>query len=291
MSTPLISILMPVFNAERTVKAALRSILAQTVEDWELIVIDDGSQDATLTKVRSLAEPRIKLIDGSANLGLAVRLNQAIALSGGRYLARMDADDIAYPERFATQVKFMLDHPECDLVGAAVLIFDDSGAVQGKFPVRVTHEEICAAPWSGFPLPHPTWFGKRTWFVEFGYRPDYKKTQDQDALLRAYAFSRFACVPQVLLGYRQEKRTLKKLLGGRLNFSRSIVCEARKRAAWREGIVALAGQGMKALADALTVPFGLDRRLRGESRMNITSAEVREWRDVWTAANMESGTE
>ena len=216
---------------------------------------------------------------------MAVRLNQAIGLAQGSYIARMDADDIAYPGRLAAQVKFMQQHPECDLVGSAVLVFDDVGAIHGRFSLRGTHEEICSTPWSGFALPHPTWFGKRAWFARFGYRPDYKKTQDQDLLLRSYTESRFACMEQIFLGYRQERRSLEKLLVGRFNFACSIAREAHRQGALSAGLSGLAAQSVKALVDVLTVPLGLDRRLRGESGAAITPAEEREWREVWAAAN------
>jgi glycosyltransferase involved in cell wall biosynthesis len=284
MDQPLVSVIMPVLNAARTLPAALRSILWQTHAQWELILIDDGSGDATLALARACTDARVRVIEGGANAGLAARLNQAIALARGDYIARMDADDIAYPERLAAQVKFMLDHPECDLAGCAAVIFDDTGAVRGRFALRATHQEICARPWAGFPLPHPSWLGKRAWFARFGYCPDYRKTQDQDLLLRSYTQSRFACVAQILLGYRQERRTLAKLLAGRRNFSRSIAREAWRQGAWGAGILGLAGQGAKAAIDLATVPLGWDRRLRGESAAAVTPAEQQAWRGVWAAA-------
>lgn len=281
---------MPVFNAAQTVGVAVRSVLSQSHDNWELIVIDDGSTDGTLLRMREFVDPRIRLIAGEANLGLAARLNQAIEVSAGRYLARMDADDVAYPERLEAQVKFMESHPECDLVGAAVLIFDDTGAARGRFPVRTAHDAICARPWSGFPLPHPTWFGKRSWFLRIGYLPDYRKTQDQDALLRAYRSSRFACLPQLLLGYRQQRRTVKKMLAGRWYFSRSILREARLQGALWAGFLGLSGQCVKALADVATVPLELDRRLRGESRLDLAPAEALEWDRIWNAVDLESSS-
>ena len=162
-------------------------------------------------------------------------------------------------------------------------IFDNAGRIKGKFLLRETHEDICASPWAGFALPHPTWLGKRVWFARFGYRPDYKKTQDQDLLLRSYTESRFACMGQILLGYRQERRTLKKLLAGRLNFMRSIFSEARRQGAWGAGFLGLGAQGVKAFADLLTVPLYLDGCLRGEASAAVTSDEERDWRAVWAA--------
>ena len=130
--------------------------------------------------------------------------------------------------------------------------------------------------------------GKREWFVRHGgYRPDYRKTQDQDLLLRAYADSRFACVPEILLGYRQEQRTLSKLLAGRRNFSRSIVREAWRQGAIGEGLRGLGGQVAKAAADVLTVPFGWDRFLRGESAAALVPGEEQAWRSVWAAVTPE----
>jgi len=286
---PLVSIAMPVYNAARTLAVTLRSLRSQTYQNWELLLIDDGSHDATLAVAHASADPRVRVISDGPNAGLAARLNQAIALARGEFIARMDGDDIAYPERLATQVKFLLDHPEIDLVGAGALIFDDTGAARGRFPLRITHEEICARPWVGFPLPHPTWLGRRAWFARFGYRANFKKAEDLDLLLRSYRYSRFACVEPILLGYRQDRRTLKKLLGGRLYTSRSIARESWRQGAWGAGLAGLAGQGVKALADLVAVPMGWDERLRGESADAVTPAEQQAWRAVWAAATLEDG--
>ncbi|HEX4329444.1 MAG TPA: glycosyltransferase [Burkholderiales bacterium] len=287
---PQVSIAMPVYNAARTLELTLRSVLAQTYRNWELLLIDDGSRDATLAIANACTDPRVRVISGGPNAGLAARLNQAIGLARGEFIARMDGDDIAYPERLTAQVKFLLDHPECDLVGAAALIFDDGGTVRGRFPLHSTHEQICATPWRGFGLPHPTWMGRRDWFARFGYRPDYKKAEDFDLLLRAYQHSRFACLEDILLGYRQDRRTLKKLLGGRLYTSRSIARESWRQGALGAGLAGLAGQGIKALVDLAAVPMGWDEQLRGESADAVTPAEQQAWRAVWTALMPENGS-
>lgn len=289
-SLPLISIAMPVFNAARTLPAALRSIAWQTYSNWELLLIDDGSSDdsVTLARVAAKNDSRIRFVEGRGNAGLAVRLNQAIALAKGPYVARMDADDIAYPERLATQLKFISDHPECDLVGCGALVFDDAGQIHGKWQAPLAHDAICARPWVRFPIPHPTWMGKHEWFARHGYRADYKKTQDQDLLLRTYTHSRFACAPEILLGYRQERRTLSKLLAGRRYFARSIIREAWTQGALGAGVMGLAGQGVKAVVDALTIPFGWDRVLRGESGVDLTPDEDRMWRRTWAALALPS---
>ncbi len=95
--SPLVSIGMPVFNCEKTLRATVASILNQDYGNWELIIIDDGSSDMTLDTARSFTDPRIRVVPGAGNLCLPARLNEAVGLSRGKYFARMDGDDISYP--------------------------------------------------------------------------------------------------------------------------------------------------------------------------------------------------
>lgn len=283
---------MPVHNAQATVAAAIRSILGQTWRDWELLIIDDGSTDATAETVADFKDSRLRFVAGGCNLGLAARLNQAISMAQGSFFARMDADDIAYPLRLEAQVKFLQQHPSCDLVGCGAVFFDDSGRLVGRFPLRRTHAEICSNPWRGFYLPHPTWMGRREWFARNRYAEDYRKTQDQDLLLRTFDTSRFACLDEVLLGYRQERRTLSKLLRGRGYYSRSVMREALRRRAWMGGIAGIAGQAARSVVDLVTVPLGLDGLVRGEDGAVVSTVEQEAWLAVWNACNVDetSGT-
>src|SRR5260370_39399684 len=131
LQRPSVSIGMPVCNCESTVRAAVQSILNQTFNDWELLVIDDGSSDQTVNLVRTYVDPRIRVFADGKHEGLVARLNQAIGLSRGRYFARMDGDDISYPERLALQVEFMTQHSETDLVGGGVLTRGGGGRLLG----------------------------------------------------------------------------------------------------------------------------------------------------------------
>lgn len=283
---------MPVHNAQATVAAAIRSILGQTYRDWELLILDDGSTDATAETVADFRDSRLRVVAGGGNLGLAARLNQAISMAQGSFFARMDADDIAYPLRLEAQVKFLQQHPECDLLGCGAVFFDDSGRLVGRFPLRRTHAEICSSPWRGFYLPHPTWIGRREWFARNRYAEDYRKTQDQDLLLRTFDSSRFACLDEVLLGYRQESRMLSKLLRGRAYFTRSIMREAWRRRAWVAGVFGVAGQAARAVVDLVTVPVGFDRLVRREDGTDFSAAEEEAWQAVWNtcSVNDTSGT-
>ena len=104
---PLITVGMAVHNQSELVGAAVRSILNQTFSDWELLALDDGSSDRIQSVLRSFTDCRIHVIHDGRRLGLAARLNQLVDMSQGLYFARMDADDVAYPERFQRQVDFL----------------------------------------------------------------------------------------------------------------------------------------------------------------------------------------
>ncbi|HWG95547.1 MAG TPA: glycosyltransferase family 2 protein, partial [Nitrospira sp.] len=168
---PLVTVAMSAYNAAATIDLAIRSIRSQSLEDWELIVVDDGSTDSTREIVSFHAQdPRIRFIqEPSGNRGLAVRLNQCVRLAKGQYVARMDADDMAYPQRLERQVQFLEEHRDIDLLGTGAVIFKGEGEIIGCYPTANSHEAICRRPWWGFPLAHPTWMGKRTWFLSHPY--------------------------------------------------------------------------------------------------------------------------
>jgi len=203
MIQPRVSVLLPVRNGGRDLLMAVWSVLEQSFQDWELLVLDDASTDRALAAITKVSDSRVRAVQDATHRGLAARLNQGLELARGEYIARMDHDDIAFPSRLQSQVEYLDAHRDTDLLGTRALVFDGSGAPAGLFPYRRTHEEICRRPWLGFYLPHPTWMGRADWFRRHKYRiPEPRRAEDQDLLLRSYAFSRFACLPEVLLGYR-----------------------------------------------------------------------------------------
>lgn len=98
-NTPLVSVILPVYNGGKDLGAAIQSIINQTYENWELILMDDGSKDGSLERMQKFKDPRIKLFSDGVNKGLSRRLNEAVSQTTGTYIARMDADDIAFPKR------------------------------------------------------------------------------------------------------------------------------------------------------------------------------------------------
>ena len=223
--SPLVSIILPVYNGAETISSAINSIILQNYKSWELILLDDASHDNSVEIMNSFTDDRIQIIAGEKNIGLPATLNKGIEFAQGEYIARMDQDDIAFPERMAKQVEFLTLNDDIDLLGTAALVFTSDGQISGQFPLRITHDEICAKPFSGFYLPHPTWMGKIEWFRKYKYNVDAKRTEDQDLLLRSYRYSNFSCLPDILLGYRQDSVSFKNVFYGRRSYIKSIFKE------------------------------------------------------------------
>jgi len=124
-------------------------------------------------------------------------------LARGRYLARMDQDDVSYPERFALQIETLQKNPKINLVAVRAITIDESNAVTGLFPYALSHDKICARPWRGFYFPHPTWMGKIEWFRKHRYSlPGPYFCEDQELLLRTYGESQFGTLDRILFAYR-----------------------------------------------------------------------------------------
>jgi glycosyltransferase involved in cell wall biosynthesis len=284
---PLISVGLPVLNCERTVKTAIRSILQQTYSNWELLLIDDGSTDMTVEIARSFKDVRIRVIADGVHKGLPVLLNEAISLSTGEFFARMDGDDVSYPERLALQVEYLEHHPQIDLLGGSVLVFGHGGQPLGTRKTRISHAQICGRPWAGFDLAHPTWMGRMEWFRKHHYRSDAGRCCDQDLLLRTYESSCFAVLPEIVLGYREEKLSLRKILADRRSFMWSVVREAISKRQYAIAAAAIIEQALKGLTDCVAIGTGLGYRILRHRALSVEEATKRRWIEVWEEVQIE----
>lgn len=285
-----VAILMPVLNAERTLPAALLSIQAQTFSDWELLVADDGSDDrsAQIATEAAAADARIRVMPAGSRRGLAAQLNRLIDLAHSPLLARMDADDIAYPQRLERQVIHLHANPRVDLVGAAMVVFGVDGQAIGKRAAPLGHRQICARPAAGFRLFHPTWLGRAEWYRRHRYSERAMRCEDQELLYRSHRTSVFANLDKPLLGYREEKLVMRSLLTGRLNWTKTIGGRL-----WREGYRGSAlqiavSQTAKASVDAIAIGTGLGHRLLPQRAGEMSLPEIEQWRDVWEPCNTAS---
>jgi glycosyltransferase involved in cell wall biosynthesis len=211
---PLISVCMPVYNAERYVAEAVESILGQTLGDFEFLILDDGSTDGSLGVLRRYADrdPRIRLTS-RPNTGLAPTLNELIDQSRGEFLARMDADDVALPERFEKQIAYLRAHPECVLVGSRVRLIDPDGDPLCDWCNRQDHESLDANFLRGersTEISHPAIMMRRDAVLAVGKYRTFPVIEDVDLFLRLAERGRIANLPEVLLRYRIHASNISK---------------------------------------------------------------------------------
>jgi len=274
---PEISVLLPVRDGARTLALAMLSVLEQSFRDFELLLLDDGSVDASADIALRFGDPRVRLLRDGMKRGLAARLNQGIDAAAGRYIARMDADDVCFPDRFARQVARLNAESSLDLVACRVLDFDNSGSATGLRPYRLSHEALCAQPWNGFYLVHPSWMGRAGWFRRYRYQtPGLARAQDQELLLRAYPDSRFAVVDEILLGYRMEPIALRKILSARRYLLTAQIGRFAQRRQWRNLLLAALATGLKLPRDLLFATTA-GRRWRDRRGGNISPEIEQAW--------------
>lgn len=207
---PLVTVLMPVFNAERYLDAAIRGILAQTFADFEFVIVNDGSTDSSPAILRKweASDRRIRLVS-RPNTGIVQALNDGLALARGMYLARMDADDLALPNRLERQVEYLTNHPDCVLVGCAITAIDPSGrelmecGPDSPGPLGMPACPVSRLLNAGAFLLHPAIMAVTTEVRAIGgYRKEYEWIEDSDLYLRLARRGRLHCLPEVLLKYR-----------------------------------------------------------------------------------------
>jgi len=204
LDTPKITVTMPVYNGEKYLREAIDSILNQTYDDFELLIINDGSTDGSFEIMKSYNDPRIRILQNETNLGLVVTRNRGISNARGEYIAILDCDDIAYPNRLAEQVTFMDTHPEFSMIGSGVEIIDKSGNSNGN----IWQYDAPAATIPSILLFH-NYFVQSSMFIrkkclpEVCYRTTYAPAEDYDLWVRMASGSKVWNLPQILNKYRE----------------------------------------------------------------------------------------
>ena len=215
MTTPLVSVLLPARDAAPTIEAALASLRRQTLETWECVVVDDASRDDTARRVEAQADrdPRLVLVR-TADHGIAGALTTGLARCRGRYVARMDADDLMRRERLERQVTALEADSTLAAVGARVRIFPRAGmrdglrAYEGWLNAIDTPERVRAEAFVENPIVHPTLCARRDLLAHYGWRA-CGWPEDYDLVLRLLgAGLRLAVVPQRLLAWRDHPSRL-----------------------------------------------------------------------------------
>lgn len=199
---PKISVIMPAYNAEKYIKAAIESILEQTFTDFEFIIIDDGSIDSTAAIIQSYSDKRIRFCPNEQNIGVAATLNRGLELACGEYIARMDADDISLPKRFEKQTAYMDEHVDIAVCGTAIEMFCDNKVIGRRFPSSEP-EKLKEDLFFSCGVAHPSVMMRKTVIVGLGgYDPMFNGMEDYELWCRVAEKYRLTVLPEVLLRYR-----------------------------------------------------------------------------------------
>lgn len=203
MFEPMVTVLMPVYNGSLYLGEAMDSILRQTFYDFEFLIIDDGSTDTTVDIISSYSDGRIRLLKNEANTGIAASLNKGIECARGRYIARMDCDDISMPERLYKQVLFMEQHPQIGVCGSWIRTIGDW--YQGQlWQLSTDPEEIKCRLLFCTTLSHPSVMIRRKILEDTGLRYDssYRHAEDYKLWMELAKKTLLANIPEVLVEYR-----------------------------------------------------------------------------------------
>jgi glycosyltransferase involved in cell wall biosynthesis len=271
---PLVSITSTVYNTAPFLLDMIKSILGQTFTDFEFVLLDDGSTDGSLELAQSVVDPRIRVFSNGTNRGRSYTLNRLTGLSRGRYIARMDSDDLSAPTRIARQVEFLEEHPDVDIVGTDTVYVSRDCVPLGLRRMPTTHAEICRTPLHYFLIGHGTLLARRTWLERFQYDESINLAVDANMYLRTYEQSTFANIPEPLYFYRFEPSfRLRKQLVTRRFMARYFFDHCRRsgrldRAFWYALV-----QYAKSAATILLFAAGLQRRLFTHRFGPMTGAE------------------
>lgn len=190
MTAPEVSIILPVHNSGRYIRKTIDSLLAQSFRNFELIVINDGSTDDSETIIQSYTDPRIVYYTNEGNKGLIFTLNRGIFMARGKYIARMDADDICLPERLALQKEWLDEHTDAAIVACTVQFINEQDQPTGTWPldrITITREAIRKTLPKENCIAHPSVMGRTDILKQYWYAENQKNIEDYDLWLRLAA--------------------------------------------------------------------------------------------------------
>ncbi|MCO6441875.1 MAG: glycosyltransferase [Nitrococcus mobilis] len=225
-STPTVTVLIPVHNRVGYIRDAIDSVLAQTFADFELLIIDDASSDGSAESAASYRDRRLRLLRNETQLGIPGSRNRGVDEARGEFLAFLDSDDRARPERLACQVAFLRDHPDYAAVGSWIEWMDEAGRPLGQVKRKATTwDQIAAERLFRSCLENSAAMARTALLRAYRHREHIKLGSDYDLWTRVAADHKLACLPQILV-YRRAH-------GGRTTRGQS-----ERIKAWRLGIYA-----------------------------------------------------
>lgn len=201
---PLVSVIMTAYNEEKYIAEAIQSILNQTYKNLELIIVNDGSTDRTLDIIKKFSDNRIKLINNKRNLGASESSNRGIEIAKGKYIARMDADDISLPSRIEKQIDFLEYNTDIHVIGTWIkVIFEDLIESNVLWKYDFDSEKIRSSLIFNPGVAHPTLMFRREVLVNTKYNTSYGSAIDYDLYSRLPREVKFSNIQETLLYYRR----------------------------------------------------------------------------------------
>lgn len=272
---PVISIVMPVHNAGLYLTPAIESILKQTYKDYEFIIINDASNDNSLDIAKSYDDPRIVLVENKKNMGVAWTLNRGISLARGRYIARMDADDISVPKRLEWQFRFMEAHPEVGVSGGWVKHFGIGLPTIARVPLDP--QEVFGYMHFENPIWHMSVIMRKEVLVKFDLKYDssFSRSEDYDLWTRAIQYFPMANIAEVLVYVREHCGSATRANWGEVTDQTEII---QRRLLERAGL--------SPSSEEIVFHHRVGRGYRMGSRQEIDKAEA--WLQRLCKANTES---
>ena len=205
--TPTITVLMAVYNGEKYLRPAIDSILSQTFQNFEFLIINDGSIDETVAIIESYCDSRIRLVHNTHNLGLVKSLNKGISLAKGEYIARMDADEVCLPERFEKQLKFLQENPTVGVCGTHARTIGD---IKTEFKYPIEHDHIRANLLFLCCIVHASVMMRKIVLLDnkLQYDEQFRHAEDYEFWVRLSKITRLANIPEYLLLHRMHKESI-----------------------------------------------------------------------------------
>jgi glycosyltransferase involved in cell wall biosynthesis len=232
MINPLLTIVMPAYNAEKYIRETIQSICDQRFTQWKLIVINDASKDNTAAVVQSFSDPRIMLVNNEQNLRVAKTMNKGIAMADTPFFARVDSDDICLPEHFQKHIDFFEKNPNIAICGNNVITIDENGNFNRNWYYETTPEMIKASAVFGCPFIQSSVVFRTDALKNLGgYKEEMELIEDYELWLRAIQKYDCANLPEMLIKYRvhsgnmsgvNKEKIMKLLEGAYLKYSKQL---------------------------------------------------------------------
>ena len=222
-TNPLISVIMPVYNGEKFIRETMDSVLNQTYQNFEFIIVNDGSVDSTQQIISSYDDKRIVPLNLTRNQGVSNARNRGTDLSKGEFIAFCDADDLYEPGRLQIQLDFLTSNPVVDVCGSYFMVFENGKEILIKHPLA--DKDIKEHFFTGNCIGQPSVMGKSSVFRKYKYNPELQASEDYDLWTRmAIGGVVFANVPHPLVKYRLHPAQASKIKGRLLYLTSNAIC-------------------------------------------------------------------